>query len=103
VEYKRSQHYQLWVDEQSGKGEVGSGVSCANCHMPHIKQNSHLIVQHNIDDNLRPNHKMLDVCLQCHGLPFSLDALSDSLLVKHNFTSRPTVPWKGWALLDQSK
>jgi hypothetical protein len=39
------------------------------------------------------------VCLKCHGLEFSLDALSDQELITQNFNAAPKVPWKGWALL----
>lgn len=98
--YKKSPHYQLWIEEQSGNGAVGIGVSCANCHLPRIKDSSRVVIQHNPSTNLRPNHKMLeDVCLQCHGLEFSLDALSDPELVKRNFDTMPKNAWQGWKLL----
>jgi hypothetical protein len=49
-------------------------------------------VQHNQSDTLRPNEKMLrSVCLSCHGLQFSLDALADHELIENNFSGKPTV------------
>jgi hypothetical protein len=48
-------------------------------------------VQHNQNDNLRPNEKMVrSVCGQCHGLPFTLDALADSSLIDQNFSGQPS-------------
>ena len=49
-----------------------------------------MVVEHNQNDNLRPNEKMVrDVCLSCHSLAFSLDALADSDLVRRNFAGPP--------------
>ena len=31
------------------------------------------------------------VCLDCHGLEFSLDALADARLIDRNFTGTPAV------------
>ncbi len=40
--------------------------------------------------NLHPNEKMVrGVCMQCHGLGYSLDALADKALVKSNFDRKP--------------
>jgi hypothetical protein len=51
-----------------------------------------VLVQHNQNDNLRPNEKMLrPVCLNCHGLGFATNALADSKLVKGNFAGQPGV------------
>jgi formate-dependent nitrite reductase cytochrome c552 subunit len=87
--YKQSLHYTLW---ESG---AGTGVSCAGCHMPrgeHAAEAGRVLVQHNQNDNLRPNEKMLrPVCLQCHGLRFALDALADRALIENNFSGRPSV------------
>jgi hypothetical protein len=47
-------------------------------------------VQHNQNANLRPNEKMIrEVCMNCHGLGFSIDALADSALIEANFRGRP--------------
>jgi hypothetical protein len=49
-----------------------------------------VIVNHNQNENLRPNEKMVrSVCASCHGLPFTLDALADPALVRRNFSGRP--------------
>ena len=41
-----------------------------------------ILVQHNQNDNLRPNEKMIrPVCMNCHGLGYSIDALADAELV----------------------
>jgi hypothetical protein len=61
-----------------------------------VKENSHgskrVTVQHNQNWNLRPNEKMIrPVCMQCHSLSFSIDALADKALIENNFTGQPSV------------
>ena len=47
-------------------------------------------VQHNQNWSLRPNEKMIrPVCLTCHSLEFSIDALADPALIKNNFNGKP--------------
>lgn len=92
--YKTSAHFALWRKEMQSTAPAGSGVSCATCHFPRITQRlagvDHTRVQHNPNDDLRPVTKMLrPVCLQCHGLAFSIDALADEDLVRNNFHGRP--------------
>jgi formate-dependent nitrite reductase cytochrome c552 subunit len=92
--YKRSPHFRLWQAEAGGRAVPGSGVSCATCHLPrevHRRQGMSLaLVQHNQSLNLRPNEKMIrGVCLNCHGLGFSIDVLADAALVQRNFTGEP--------------
>lgn len=92
--YQASRHYKLWQQEQEGKAAPGTGVSCATCHMPREARKEGGVdvirVQHNQNDNLRPNEKMLrSVCMSCHGLGFSMDALADPDLWKRNFNGRP--------------
>lgn len=92
--YKDSSHYQLWLKEKSNTNLRNTGVSCATCHMPRTthKENGKTIVQvqHNQNDNLRPNEKMIrSVCMDCHGLSFSIDALADPKLVANNFQGNP--------------
>lgn len=96
--YEGSAHADLWEAEQRGQSPAGSGVSCASCHMPRIDRDyfwgtfTHNEVQHNQSANLRPNEKMIrDVCLNCHGLEFTLDALADPSLIRNNFSTPPTV------------
>ncbi|MCO7222798.1 ammonia-forming cytochrome c nitrite reductase subunit c552 [Pleionea sp. CnH1-48] len=90
VNYKQSSHYQLWLNEVAGDGAPGTGVSCASCHMPRIKKGKKVTVEHNQNRYLEPNTKMLKpVCMKCHGLEFSVAALSDEVLIETNFNSKP--------------
>jgi hypothetical protein len=96
--YERSPHYALWKKELAGELPPGSGVSCASCHLPRDEFRApdlgakRVLVQHNQSDNLRPNEKMIrPVCMSCHGLGFSIDALADSKLLQDNFLGRPQV------------
>jgi hypothetical protein len=67
------------------------GVTCASCHMPREEREGTIIVNHDNTANLRPNEKMIkNVCLDCHGLQFSMNAMTDPLLIKSNFSSPPT-------------
>lgn len=95
-EYLRSPHYTLWRKELKGEAAPGTGVSCATCHMPATRKGSgskeRIFVDHNQNANLRPNEKMIrSVCMNCHGLGFSIDALADPVLVEHNFPGDPSV------------
>lgn len=94
--YQNSSHFKLWQRELSGELAMGQGVSCAGCHLPReqIRQRGHkrIRVQHNQNANLRPNEKMLrDVCMQCHGYEFSVNALADAALIQRNFEGRPSL------------
>jgi len=92
--YADSPHARTWRAEVTGRGSPGSGVSCATCHLPRETHRDGdlkgIRVQHNQNANLRPNEKMIrGVCMNCHGLGFSIDALADSDLVGRNFSGRP--------------
>jgi len=92
--YFGSPHHALLEQEAAGALPAGSGVGCATCHMPLAEQRRdgrrHVQVTHNQNANLRPNEKMArGVCLNCHGLRFTLDALADAALVKRNFQGLP--------------
>ncbi|RCU51528.1 ammonia-forming cytochrome c nitrite reductase subunit c552 [Corallincola holothuriorum] len=90
--YEGSPHAQSWLAEQAGTAAEGTGVSCASCHLPRITIGDEVIANHNQNDNLRPNEKMLrSVCMSCHSLSFSLDALADPQLIKNNFNGQPAV------------
>ena len=98
-----SAHGKLW--QQSQNLESFQSVSCASCHMPreYVKSNGKdvLIVQHNQNNNLKPNEKMIrPVCMKCHGLEFAINALADEALIKNNFSGKPTtyIPSIDWAL-----
>lgn len=92
--YADSPHFRLWQAEVSGAGKPGSGVSCASCHLPReargTSSGERIVVQHNQNANLRPNEKMIrEVCLTCHSLALSIDALADPGLIRRNFSGSP--------------
>lgn len=94
--YFTSPHFALWQAEKAGKAPAGSGVTCASCHMPLAEQKvdgrTMLLADHNQSGNLHPNATMgRGVCLTCHGLGFTLDALADRKLINRNFKGRPSV------------
>jgi cytochrome c5 len=88
--FKRSPHAQIAEKEGLHPDEV---VTCATCHMPRIQAaDGRVRVQHNQNANLRPNEKMIrGVCMSCHSLAFSIDALADPELIKRNFKGQPSV------------
>jgi hypothetical protein len=89
--YPGSPHHLAWQREMSGEAATGSGVSCATCHMPRTERDDHLFVEHNQNANLRPNEKMIrSVCERCHGVPYAIDALADTELIRNNFRARPS-------------
>jgi len=90
--YLQSSHYRLWQDELAGIGDPGTGVSCADCHMPKLKSRKGrgFFTTHNQNSYLRPNEKMIrPVCQSCHSLEFSIDALADPELANNNFAHPP--------------
>jgi predicted CXXCH cytochrome family protein len=105
--YLASPHHRLWQAELAGKGPAGSGVTCATCHMPRVLRRGEdgverFIVEHNQNDNLRPNEKMArGVCMECHGLGFTLDSLADRALIDRNFKGRSSIHIKGIEWVDQ--
>ncbi|MGG7567207.1 cytochrome c3 family protein [Rhodovulum sp. DZ06] len=91
--YFDSPHYALFQAEAAGEGAPGSGVGCADCHMPRLEHpdTGQVFVTHNQNETLRPNEKMIrPTCLSCHGLGFSIDALADAALVRGNFAGKPS-------------
>ncbi|WP_425093403.1 ammonia-forming cytochrome c nitrite reductase subunit c552 [Tropicimonas sp. S265A] len=88
--YKDSPHHDLWQAELAGDAPIGSGVTCATCHMPQTVKGETVTTNHNQNDTLRPNEKMIrPVCMECHSLEFSIDALADADLVARNFSGKP--------------
>jgi Cytochrome c3 len=77
-----------------------SGMTCASCHLPRVEWRDEdagtkrILVQHNQNQTLEPSEKMIrPVCLHCHGLGFSIDALAgrkvESLdMVKRRFLNK---------------
>lgn len=101
--YEGSPHHDLWEAELANDLPPGSGVTCATCHMPRMEddETGEPFVQHNQNATLRPNEKMIrPVCMDCHGLPFAIDALADPALVANNFRGQPSVHIESvtWAL-----
>ncbi len=103
--FQQSPHKKLWDQELAGAVKEGAGVSCATCHMPRVrymKNGTEFVrVEHNQNDNLRPNEKMIrSVCMNCHSLEFSIDALADRALIESNFSGKPGthIPSIDWAL-----
>ncbi|MBL8468743.1 cytochrome c3 family protein [Methyloversatilis discipulorum] len=108
--FAASPHAQLAKKEASGELPPGSAVTCATCHMPRLEHRTddvrHMSVQHNQNDTLRPSEKMLrPVCMNCHSLQFSIDALADPKLKDSNFKGRPAVHVDSiaWALKDAER
>jgi mono/diheme cytochrome c family protein len=96
--YAASSHHELWNKEVTGTAPAGSGVSCATCHMPRDEEG---YVQHNQNDNLRPNEKMArTVCMNCHGLPFTLNALAEPQLKTNCYSTSPTVTIKSFDMVN---
>ncbi len=104
--YLSSPHGQQWADKTLLDNR--QKVTCATCHLPRLEtdqtdENGQAIVrvQHNQNDTLRPNEKMIrPVCMQCHSLEFSIDALADPQLINNNFNGQPSehIPSIDWAL-----
>jgi len=103
--FEQSPHGRLWQQEMAQEIPVGTGVSCATCHMPRIVEGSgehkKIRVEHNQNLYLRPNEKMIrSVCMNCHGLEFAIDALADPALIENNLSGTPSVHIQSidWAL-----
>jgi hypothetical protein len=92
VAWRSSPHGRL-----SSSADRDEAVTCATCHMPRVRHRdptfdvSWTSVEHNQNDTLRPNEKMIrPVCLTCHGLAFAIDALADPALIRRNFAGQPS-------------
>ncbi len=112
--FSASPHGQLVEEATAGIRAWSETVTCATCHMPRmIHQNkgrgddmAQVSVEHNQNANLRPNEKMIrPVCMQCHSLEFSIDALASPELIKSNFRGKPNthVPSVDWARQRENK
>ena len=88
--YENSPHFAAWQAELAGDAPAGSGVTCATCHLPQTERKGAAVTNHNQNDTLRPNEKMIrPVCMNCHGLEFAIDALADPALISNNFSGQP--------------
>ena len=69
--------------------------------MPQTEKGGKVLTNHNQNDTLRPNEKMIRAtCMSCHGLGFAIDALADPALIANNFSGQPMrhVESIDWAL-----
>lgn len=103
--YLDSPHGVQWTAAKVDPSMAATQVSCATCHLPRMtkgKGERQLVsVNHNQNFNLRPNEKMIrSVCMDCHGLGFSINALADKTLINNNFNGKPGVEIESiqWAL-----
>lgn len=103
--FESSPHGQLFNKAIAGVIPADEAVTCATCHMPREEKLENgkkvIAVNHNQNHILRPNEKMIrPVCLQCHNLEFSIDALADEALIKSNFNGKPSIhiPSIDWAI-----
>lgn len=101
--FNESPHGHLLGQAINNEIAFDQAVTCATCHLPtmeHPDKKDAFFVEHNQNANLRPNEKMIrPVCMQCHSLDFSIDALADEVLIKNNFNGQPSehVPSIDWA------
>jgi len=102
--YEGSKHAAAWRREVLGEAAPGTGVSCATCHLPVVRDDLARGTEHNQNANLRPNEKMVrSVCQSCHGLEFALQALADPELIRSNFQGLPTVTIEGLRLVREKR
>ncbi|GLQ33416.1 cytochrome c3 family protein [Litoribrevibacter albus] len=109
--FNTSPHALLKDNVLEGSLAAASQVTCATCHLPRVKEKQAgtevVRVEHNQNLNLRPNEKMIrSVCMDCHNLEFSIDALADETLIQSNFNGKPGkhIESIDWALKrDQKK
>jgi len=94
--YKNSKHFELYMQAKKGMIDESQAVSCATCHMPKKKKRGERYTEHNQNLNLRPQEKMArSVCMDCHGLSFTLDSLADKDLITKNFAGKPSIHIEG--------
>ena len=103
--FEKSPHAKITGSTEYKGDPADNMMSCATCHLPAIKKKQNgtevVYIEHNQNVNLRPNEKMIrPVCMQCHSLEFSIDALADEELIKNNFSSKPAthIPSVDWAM-----
>ena len=82
-------HSLAWRDTAHAGSDVG--VTCATCHMPRTESDDGTVwVNHNQNTTLRPNETMArQVCLDCHGLEFSLSSLADVDAARSCYAAAP--------------
>lgn len=96
LNYKDSQHAQLFLAEGTLPRPSSKSVTCATCHLPRHQferpdSTTWVGVNHNNTFTLKPRDRMVkEVCMSCHGLEFSYNSIFDDELVEANFTRQPT-------------
>lgn len=102
--FKSSPHYVAKEDITEETSWLG--ISCADCHMPMIDKDYYdgeitwTLANHNQSENFLPNEKMIrPVCMNCHSLGFSINAMADRDLIKSNFNGKPSVEIQGMHLV----
>lgn len=100
--YLGSPHHRTWLAAVAA-GDPAAGVSCATCHLPRVVTGSgderHVRVEHDQNAHLRPVETMgRAVCLNCHGLEYTLDALAEPGAAQANFPTPPSTraPGPDW-------
>jgi hypothetical protein len=93
--YAESPHARTVAAAQRGEADPETAVTCATCHMPRVAYDTpdfvrRTLVVHAQGANLNPPVKMArQVCMNCHGLGFSIDALAEPDLARNNFPRAP--------------
>lgn len=92
--YQNSKHHLLWQASLTSLSQAANrtAVSCATCHLPRIEgDEGGYRVSHDNSANLTPNEKMIrSSCSHCHGLEFTVNALTDPDLIRTNFDRPPS-------------
>jgi len=93
--YADSPHARTVAAVKRGEAAPETAVTCATCHMPRVAYDTpdfvrRTLVVHAQGANLNPPIKMArQVCMNCHGLGFSIDALAEPDLARENFPRAP--------------
>lgn len=86
--YRGSGHYRYLSDPTFASKKL-TGVDCAGCHMPRLHETGGA-TDHNESLSVSTKERMArTVCVQCHGLYFSLSSLYNDIIVTSNFTYSP--------------
>lgn len=91
LNYKNSQHAQLFAAEGNLPRPSPKSVTCSACHLPRQQQNGTVFVNHNNTYTLLPRDRMVkEVCINCHGVEYAYESIFDDALVENNFAAAPT-------------
>ncbi len=91
LNYKNSQHAQLFAQEGNLPRPSSESVTCSTCHLPRQQHNDTVFVNHNNTYTLLPRDRMVkEVCINCHGVEYAYESIFDHALVENNFAAAPT-------------